>query len=413
MAFTNDSEKLIDFFLNDIYSKKRTILHQKQSDDIFKKIHANINTTSKLINVLHKKRNLTFEFEKIKNVDQLAYHELFTSHYVDTRCYDYVKNNILGVFTLTSRISDLDVKITYGIYDKKELNNLKKLEKTLLHALKIVRFCNLYRTNKEVKSVKVLLHLTPIEKKLPTDNTDVLGPPHVNSAVTFACSSVGELLIYRHEEWKKTLIHELFHSLCLDFSINNYGKFKRDVGGIFDIKSDFLISECYCEIWANIINCCFCSYSFLEDKDNWGDFILYTDFCIYMEKIFSIFQCIKILDFMNLKYEHLWKKDKISESYRNMLYTEKTNVFCYYILKMILLQFSDEFLSWCLTNNANVLNFDSSGVQFNKFFTLINKYYKSKYLLDSIKTMGETFVDVDRSTDMYKTTKMTICDYYI
>ena len=30
--------------------------------------------------------------------------------------------------------------------------------------------------------------------------------------------SNGKILIYRKEEWKKVLIHELFHSLCLDFS---------------------------------------------------------------------------------------------------------------------------------------------------------------------------------------------------
>ena len=131
-----------------------------------------------------------------------------------------------------------------------------------MHALKIVRFCNLYRKNEKVKSLNIFLYLTPKLKKLPKSDIEILGPEHCNSAVTFACSPQGELLIYRYEEWKKTLIHELFHSLCLDFSLVNYEKLKKNVNTIFNVNSEMLISETYSEFWANIINCCFCSYSF-------------------------------------------------------------------------------------------------------------------------------------------------------
>mgnify|MGYP003324525834 CR=1 FL=1 len=56
-----------------------------------------------------------------------------------------------------------------------------------------------------------------------------------------------------------------------------------------------------------------------------------------MEKTFSLIQTIKILNKMNIiDYEILYKKDRISRISRN-LYKEKTNVFCYYILKMIFL----------------------------------------------------------------------------
>ena len=417
MAFTKNSEKLINYFLNDIslYSKKRTIKNQKQCNNIFKMIHQDICINDKYVNFLYKKNKIQFEFKEIVNLNQLSYQELFNSNYVDQRCYDYVKNNIVGVFTLSTNISNLKVKINYALYNKEEFNRFKKLEKLLLHALKIVRFCNLYRKNENIKSLNIFLHLTPIAKKLPTKDMDILGPNNCNSAVTFACAHSGELLIYRKEEWKKTLIHELFHSLCLDFSIINYNKLKDNIRGIFKIKSEFLISEGYCEFWASIINCCFCSYSFLKNKNNLDDFILYVEFCIYMEKIFSLFQCVKILDFMNLRYEHLWKQDKISESYRNILYKEKTNVFSYYILKMILLQFSDEFLIWCNLNNTNTLNFDHSEILFNKFFKFINKHYKFKYLMKNIRQMEDKLHDFDQSKDkkICQTMRMTICDYFI
>lgn len=415
MAFTKNSEKLISYFLNNIslHSKKRTIKKQKQCDKIFKMIHQDIYINDKYVTHLYKKGKIQFEFKEIVNFNQLGYQELFDSNFVDKRCYDYVKNNIVGVFTLSTNISNLNVKINFAIYNKSEFNKLKRLEKCLLHALKIVRFCNLYRKTETVKSLNIFLHLTPILKKLPTKNTDILGPTNCNSAVTFACASSGELLIYREEEWKKTLIHELFHSLCLDFSIINYNKFKDDIGGIFKIKSELLISEAYCEFWASIINCCFCSYSFLKKKDNLDDFILYVEFGIYMERIFSLFQCTKILDFMNLKYEHLWKQDKISESYRNILYKEKTNVFAYYILKMILLHSGDDFLIWCNLNNTNTLNFDHSEILFNKFFKFINKNYKAKLLMKNISQMEDKLHDQSKDKVICQTMRMTICDYFI
>jgi hypothetical protein len=417
MVFTKNSEKFIDYFLNDIdtYSKKRTIKTQSKCDKVFKMIHNDILITDKYVKFLYKKNKITFEVKEISNLSQISKKELFKSNFVDKNCYDYINNNIQGIFTLVTNISNLQVKINYAIFNKSEFNNLKKLEKTLLHALKIVRFCNLYRQKETVKTLDIFLFLTPIKKKLPQNSIDILGPDNCNSAVTFACARSGELLIYRNEEWKKTLIHELFHSLCLDFSLMNYNKLKHNLSTLFDIKSEFLISETYCEFWACIINSCFCSYSFLKKKDNFDDFILYLEFSIYIEKIFSLYQVVKTLDFMNLKYESLWKQDKISQSYRNILYKEKTNFFCYYILKMMLLQYSDEFIIWCNLNNTNTLNFDSSEILFNKFFKFIKKYYKSKYISKIIKLMEIQFEGFDEKNDkeILETMKMTICDYNI
>ena len=94
---------------------------------------------------------------------------------------------------------------------------------------------------------------------------------------------------------------------------------------------------------------------------------------------------------MGLKYETLIKKDKISESYRNILFKEKTNFFCYYILKFILLQYSDEFLAWCDINNNNTLSFDTSEILFNKFYLFIEKHHKSKFILKILNKWKKIF----------------------
>ena len=176
-----------------------------------------------------------------------------------------------------------------------------------------------------------------------------------------------------------------------------------------------LISETYCEFWATILNSSFCAFSFLKNKSNADDFILFAEFSILIEKIFSLFQVVKALDFMGLKYETLIKKDKISESYRNILFKEKTNFFCYYILKFILLQNSDEFLAWCDLNNNNTLRFDTSEILFNKFYLFIEKHHKSKFILKNFKQMEENLLTFDKKKDkkILQTMMMTVCDYNI
>ena len=67
------------------------------------------------------------------------------------------------------------------------------------------------------------------------------------------------ITLYRTEENLKVLIHELFHSLCLDFSSVKYEDLRTKMKGIFDVKSEFEISESYSEYWATILNCCFIS----------------------------------------------------------------------------------------------------------------------------------------------------------
>ncbi len=268
MVFTKKSEKLIDYFLNDIslYQKKRTIKTQKKCDEIFKMLYNDILMNDKYVSFLSKKNKIKFEITEIVSLNQLSKKELLNSAYIDELSKNYIKDNIVGILTLTTNISNLNIKINYAIFNKNDFNKLKKIEKILLHALKIIRLCNLYRKTDYVKNLDVFLFLTPVLKKLPKNNIDILGPKHANSAVTFACATNGELVIFRKEEWKKTLIHELFHSLCLDFSTVNYNGLKKKLSSLFDIKSEFLISETYCEFWANIINCCFCSFSFLKKK---------------------------------------------------------------------------------------------------------------------------------------------------
>ena len=190
----------------------------------------------------------------------------------------------------------------------------------------MIKFCLNYSRVSTMRSLNIYQDLTDEDKMLPDNHFEKIGPKHCNSAVTFACAKDAKVLVYREEEWKKVLLHELFHALCLDFSGIKYDKLRRDVKSVFDVESDFEISESYSEFWGTVLNCCFISYKLL-DNDNVEEYLLYVEFCLQLERIFSLFQMVKILHFMGLKYKNLYADNGISKTFRNVLYKEKTNVF--------------------------------------------------------------------------------------
>ena len=159
-------------------------------------------------------------------------------------------------------------------------------------------------TSNKVKKITINLYLTNIKKTLPKNQIKTLNEENCNSALTYACAGE-EVLVFREEEWKKVLIHELFHSLCLDFSGISYLLLKDKIKDLLKVKSDYEISEAYAEYWATILNSCFVSFDILDDKEDYEQFALYSEFCIQFERIFSMFQLVKVLDYMGLRYKDL------------------------------------------------------------------------------------------------------------
>jgi hypothetical protein len=69
------------------------------------------------------------------------------------------------------------------------------------------------------------------------------------------------------------------------------------------------------------------------------------------EARFSLFQCVKVLDFNNMKYTDLFMESK------RRLYREDTHVLSYYIIKSILLFNKNAFIDCCSQNNKVLLDF--------------------------------------------------------
>jgi hypothetical protein len=107
---------------------------------------------------------------------------------------------------------------------------------------------------------------------------------------------------------------------------------------------------------------------------------------IQYERKFSLFQTAKILDHYDLNYTELFEKSPEAEKLRNN-YQEKTEIFCYFILKTILMYNCNNFIEW-VDLNCDGIRFIPDNV--DKYVTelIIPKYNEIKYIntLEKIQT---------------------------
>ena len=414
MSFSKTSEVLMKYFLNDFdkFSKKITSKDQERLDRIFKQFWWDIKISNGLIERYDKTDML-----KTNLIQRKKYNELFESKFVPVKVTNYVQNNMKGYLRVKTYLCSVEVEVIYALFKQSEINNLRKVENRIKKALRILRFLLFYvGSNNKVKKITINLYLTNIKKTLPKNQIKTLNEENCNSALTYACAEEGEVLVFREEEWKKVLIHELFHSLCLDFSGISYLLLKDKMKDLLKVKSDYEISEAYAEYWATILNSCFISFDILEDKEDYEKFGLYSEFCIQFERIFSLFQLVKILDYMGLRYKDLVSDGKMAKSLKNILYKEETNVLAYYIIKGVLLFDYDKFLFWCEKYNISAIKFDKNQLNLRRFGNYFEDMYRNRRLTKSI---GDMELKYNKLRGAYKnpnkdvinvTTRMTICE---
>jgi hypothetical protein len=303
----------------------------------------------------------------------------------------------------------------------------------------------------------------------------VLKPIHINGGVSDLCEPSGRVIVYRKEEWFKVFIHETMHNYGLDFAEMDISAANGLLHKMFTIQKDVKLYESYCEVWARIMNIVFETYfdinsrakfssrttrkNFIgnltttpeESESNEGGSGENTEISVvsirnarnrrkflrqfynYLqhESLFSLFQNIKILNYMGLDYNIISNCTDSNYIVAKKLYKEETNAFAYYIIVSILLSNFNNFILWCIDNNTNIIQFDKSKNGITNFVKFIYKNYKSSELLNIIVDLeirlesmdsGNADADADpdpditksqNSNEMLRTMRMTIVGGYL
>jgi hypothetical protein len=280
-----------------------------------------------------------------------------------------------------------------------------------------------YAKTKCSSELKIYLYLTKLKKTLPT-NGKIIGQEHANTGYTMACKKDNEINIFRHEEWFKVLIHESFHAFGLDFSELDNTPYdgSSEILKLFPVSSDVNLFETYCEMWAELLNVMFIVYFNPKNSktifyENIDQLINEVENRIHNERLFSLFQCAKVLYHYKLDYKELYEKSPAAQTERTLKYKEDTNILSYYIIKTIFMFFIDDYMNWCADNNKTdrglfTLQMKHTPENIKNYCKFIENHYKRKDYTSSLHLFEKWFRNSKNakliSPELYNTLRMTV-----
>jgi hypothetical protein len=370
-----------------------------EENDKEKKPHKKRKSHHHAISVLYEKMNAAnVEMNTQKNAGCFKYQETvvdvqsqvprpnsLSETYLTREMTDYIKTESKKILTFECTINNRNIRLIFIIFKN---NNFERIAYYKTYAHRVYMWLSMISKKSTcVETLTIYVYLTPFKKQLPANKSESIGTVHANTGYTYRCEKENEIVIYREEEWFKVVLHETMHAFGNDFSTDEGSS--SAIKQLFSLPPGISIrmSETYSEIWARIMNVVFQTYfknppslesrSALQFKKN-------VEFYLHLESIFSLYQCIKILDFMGVNYQLLIDDSDHSKKMIRSFYRENTNVFAYYVLTSVLLNSHDAFLSWCVKHNGPGLNMFRVKTTQSEFIELIESCYKKNELLQKI-----------------------------
>jgi len=307
----------------------------------------------------------------------------------------------------------------YLIYENG--NKSTKFENAIKKIYIIIYLLQIYSKKQCSQHLTLYLYLTNIKKTLEECNNDdcTITQNNANSAFTFACIKTNEVYLYRKEEWFKVLTHELIHSFGLEFSGYNDEEIDKKVyREIFPIKTDLRLYESYTEYWAELLNIMIIVHLSMKTGEPIKKAIKKTELLLQKERMFSMFQASKILCHFGLTYNNLFERNEEGLNNRR-LYKESTPILSYFIIKNILMFYSNEFLEWCVETNEGSLDFKKTTdiilkENIYEFIKFIKQYHNHSDFLVSINEMRTWFFKknnvCNKNDDFIKTLRMSLIE---
>ena len=418
MKLTKESNKLMSFFIR--HNCLMPIKQTKKTDAIFIKLYHEITEGVSYIESV--KTRLGSSFYKLKitsitNVNQIPRPTTFPPNSFPNKVRMHIDEHALSVLNYSFNMFERKINIIFLTEDEDPETLVLNYNKYVDYMLVWLYMVNEYSSKSCVDELKIYIYHTSLLKLLPTTNIEILGQNNVNTAFTRTCPKKSEIVVFRKEEWFKAFIHETFHNFGLDFSDMNQSTCNEKILSLFPVNSEVNLYESYTEFWARIINALLCSYVNIKDKEDIDEFLLNTEFFINFERIFSFFQMIKVLKFMDMTYKNMYERTSASNNIRNMMYKEQTSVLSYYIITLILFNSYQDFVSWCATNNTKLLQFKKTTTNLDNFCSYIERKYRTKTLLDGIKCSEHLFANVEKRSKrqnnlayLIRSLRMTICE---
>lgn len=416
MKISERSKKLMMFFTKNKHINEVT--QNRKTESILKELYQDIFAAHKYLLQMKQKSGgyFSFSIKKVTSANQISRPQNFNSKSFPDIVRNHIDHLTASELTYTFSLFKREIKIIFIVEDPHVELQLDTYHKYVDSMILWLYILNEYSSKSCSNTLVVYLYFTSLEKNLPSSNISILDEMNVNTAFTTTCPRDSEIVVYRKEEWFKVFIHETFHNFALDFSDMNNDAAHKCILSIFKVNSDVNLYESYTEFWAEIMNALFCSFFSIKDKSNIDDFLDHSEFFINFERTYSFFQMVKTLNFMGLTYSDLYSPSQHSAVLRENLYKEKTNVLSYYVIKCILMNNYQGFLSWCKSNNFSLLQFKKTISSQKEYCKFVEKNYKTKTMLEGVKETSVFLRSLERKRKrvnyqyMLSNLRMSICE---
>ena len=423
MKITNKSKKLISFFHK--YNCLPHIKQSKATNAIFKHFFHEIDDAFQFVSYNKSQLGPSFyklKINKIDHVSKIPKPATFNADVFPIEVRKHIDDYSLSSLTYTFQLLERTITIHFLIEDNNPEMHINKYNTYVDHILAWLYIANEYASRSCSNTLTIFIYHTSLTKELPDSPIQILNENNVNTAFTRSCPINSEIVVFRKEEWFKVLIHETFHNLALDFSDMNVSECHARILSIFPVNSEVNLFEAYTEFWARIMNVLFCSYFNTKNKNKHGldEFLGNTEYFINLESIYSFFQLVKVLRFMNMEYRNLYEKTDVAQNIRNTMYKEDTNILSYYVITLILIYNYQSFIGWCKTNNTSLLQFKKTSANQKSFCDFIEKKYKVSKMLKAIDCSDTFFKKIkvksliskkkDDIEFLTNNLRMTICE---
>jgi hypothetical protein len=421
MITTPESGLLIKYFtkLKNKSFDHETSKNKKKTDFIFTQIFEDLKNIQQKIT--SKKELYRFQIKKINNIRQIPKPRNFNQKGFPEDIRKHIEEN--AVYQIEYHFSLLGRNIK--VYFVLELDDLDRsiqyfsqyVEKMIMWLLLI----DPYASKKCSKTLTIYIYLTSLLKTLPNSAIDIISENHANTAFTYTCIPVSEIVIFRKEKWFKVFLHETFHNFGLDFSGMTSDYCKEHILSIFPVNSEVNLYEAYTEFWAEIMNCLLTSFFLLPstdkgEKNDLAKFLEMSFFFIDLERKFSFFQMVKVLDFMGLRYKDLYGGSRQAEIKRTAFYKEGTSVLAYYVIKTVLMNDYQDFICWCDKHHFSLLDFKKTVNHQKEFCRYIEDHYKIGTMLKNEGLFEKAFSQMllnKKNTFLKNTMRMTVISSFL
>jgi len=267
------------------------------------------------------------------------------------------------------------------------------------------------------EKLDIYFYMTPFKKERPSSSPTstasarkhaILSAIHVNTGLTRNCERHGEIVVYRAEEWFKVFVHESIHNFNIDFIDSNLRNANERLRHSFCIPhDDILLFEAYTESWARIINLMMLTYFSGNEYDR-ANFIRVVREKLTQNALFHVYQMVKALDVMELKYAQMTILTPENMAVCRKRYAEDTNVYAYYIFGGILSAYALPFICWCCDHNtSSVIRFKKTDKNLFDFTDLICDASSDSTLVSMIEYVEKASGSASGSV-LKKTMRMTL-----